>query len=531
MYDLLIKNATVVDGTGTPRFDGSVACENGKLVVLPANTSAEAKQVIDATGLFVSPGFIDVHSHGDVPLGREFASLSKISQGITTHFSGQCGFSMMPVNPKYLDLMSQGMAIFTDTLPENMVTFTTFENYLKYAQSLKLPENVKFMIGHVSLRIAAMGFDNRKPTADEMAHMKALLREAMEHGAAGFSTGLIYIPSVYADVDEIAELATVVKEYGGIYATHMRNEAQDVCKSVAESIEVARRSGVKLLISHHKVCGKPNWGLSAETLRMIDEANKAGLDVSADQYPYTASMTHLNVCIPPKYFTKGIAGMVEYLKDPAMRAQIRAEIESPDTPYENQYQNCAGFDGIFVSRASKTPEAEGQTIGEYARKVGKDPFDVLFDILIANNGVASAIYFCIGEEDIFRIIKNEHVVVGTDGIVKSAEERAHPRAYGSFPRAINYFVKEKGILTLEEVITKMTSKSAEIAMIKNKGIIRDGYDADLVVFDYATIKDTADFINSNRLADGIEYVIVAGEVVYHDKKLTGATPGKVLLQG
>ncbi len=529
MYDLLIRNATIVDGTGIPRYPGSVACENGKLRLLPAETTAVAKRVIDGCGLYVSPGFIDVHSHGDVPLGRPFASLSKISQGITTHFTGQCGFSMFPVDPQKLALMKQGLAIFTDTLPEEMATFTSFANYLDYIRSLALPENVKLLVGHVSLRITAMGYDNRQPTPAELAHMKAMLREAMEHGAAGFSTGLIYIPSAFADTDELVELARVVKEYNGIYTTHMRNEANEVRKAVAEAIEVARRSGVRLQISHLKVCGRRNWGSSPEILKMIEEGIQEGLEITADQYPYTASMTHLNVCIPPKYFTRGIAGMVEQLKDPDTRARIRAELMAEEGDFENQVQNCGGFEGVFISRAAETPEVEGQTIGEYARKHNKDPFDVLFDTLIANKGVASAIYFAMCEEDVFCILKNEHVVVGTDGIVKSADERAHPRAYGAFPRAINYFVKEKGLLSLEEMIRKMTSKSAKIAMIPNKGVIQDGYDADLVVYNYTTIRDTADFIQSNRLAEGIDYVIVGGEVVYEDHQLTGATPGKILL--
>lgn len=528
MYDLLIQDATIIDGIGAPRFNGSVACKNGKLSVLSSAAAVEAQQTIDGAGLMVCPGFIDSHSHGDVPLGREFASLSKISQGITTHIAGQCGFSMAPVDPARLDLTAQGLAIFTDTLPENMDSFTTFSGYLKYAQGLKLAENVKFLVGHVMLRIAAMGFDNRKPTPAELEHMKSMLREAMENGAMGFSTGLIYIPSAFSDIDEIVELAKVVKEYGGIYTTHMRNESNDVLKSITESIEVARRSGVKLQISHLKVCGIDNWGLSEKMLKLIDDANREGLQVTADQYPYTASMTHLNVCIPPRYFTRGIGGMVEYLKDPAMRETIRHEIETGDD-FENQVRNCNGFDGVFVSRAAATPQVEGLTIGEFARQNGKDPYDVLFDTLIANNGVATAIYSSMGEEDVFRIIQNEHVVVGTDGIVKSAEERAHPRAYGSFPRAIRYFVKEKGILSLEQMISKMTSRSAEAAMIANKGAIKDGFDADLVVFNFDTLHDTANFLNSNLLADGIEYVIVGGEIVYHDRKLTGAKPGRVLL--
>ncbi len=528
MYDLLIKNAMIIDGTGKPAFAGCVASEQGKIKVLPEGCGDEAKTVIDAKGMYVSPGFIDPHSHGDVPLGKTFNSVSKISQGITTHIAGQCGFSMFPVNPKTLHLMQEGMAIFTDTFPEEMETFTTFENYLKYASKLKIPENVKFLAGHVSLRIAAMGFDNRKPTQEEMDHMKSMLREAMEHGAMGLCSGLIYIPSVYADVEEFVELCKVVAEYDGVYTTHMRNESGDVLKSIAEAIEVGRRSGCRVHISHLKVCGKPNWGLSKQIIETIKKAQDEGIRVTADQYPYTASMTHLNVCIPPKYFTKGISGMVEILKDPAMREQIKEEIRT-DSSYENQYLNCGGFEGVFVSRCAATPEYEGMTIAEAAKKHNMDEFDLFFDLLIRNNGVASAIYFCMCEEDVFNIIRFDSVMPGTDGIVKSEKERAHPRAYGTFPRAINYFVKENHILPLEAMIHKMTGLTAEKTMLDGKGVIADGMDADLVVFNYDTVRDTADFMESSRLADGIEYVIVAGQVVYHDKQLTGATPGKIIL--
>lgn len=529
MYELMIKNARVIDGTGKPAFEAAVACESGKLKVLPADCAEPAQQVIDAAGLCLAPGFIDPHSHGDVPLGKKFNSVSKLSQGITTHVTGQCGFSMFPVNPQNMKLMQDGMSIFTDSFPKEMETFTSFENYLKYVNTLKLPENVKFNVGHVSLRIAAMGFENRKPTPQELDHMKSMMREAMEHGAIGLSSGLIYIPSVYADVDEFAELCKVVAEYDGLYTTHMRNEGDEVLKSLAEAIEVGRRSGCRVHISHLKVCGKKNWGMSKQVLEAIHKAQQEGIRVSADQYPYTASMTHLNVCIPPKYFTKGIPGMVEMLKDPAMREQIKREMMDPATGFENQYLNCGGFDGVFVSRCAETPEYEGMTIGEAARKHNMDDFDVFFDLMIRNKGVASAIYFCMDEQDVFNIIRDPSVVPGTDGIVKSEKERAHPRAYGTMPRAINYFVKEQKLFTLEEMIHKMTQLPAQLEMIDGKGVIADGMDADLVLFNYDTIRDTADFLESSRLADGIEYVIVGGQVVYHDKQLTGATPGKVVL--
>lgn len=529
MYDLLIKNACVIDGTGAPAFAATVACKDGKLKVLPAECDAEAAKVIDAKGLTLTPGFIDPHSHGDVPLGKEFNSIAKLNQGITTHVAGQCGFSMFPVNPVNLKDMQAGMAIFTDNFPKEMETFTSMENYLKYVNTLKLPENVKFNVGHVSLRIAAMGFDNRKPTEAELQKMKDMLAEAMEHGAIGLSTGLIYIPSVYSDVDEVAELCKVVAKYDGIYTTHMRNESNEVLPAIDEAIEVGRRSGCRVHISHIKAMGKQNWGKSKDIIEKIDKANAEGIRVTCDQYPYLASMTHLNATIPPKYFTKGTAAMVEMLKDPAIREQIKDEIVNGKVNFENQYINCGGFDGIFVSSCGATPEYEAMTIGDAARKHNMDPFDVFFDIMIRNNGVASAIYFCIGEDDVFNLIKHPNVIPGTDGILKSDHDKAHPRAYGTMTRAINYFVKEKKVLTLEQMIHKMTGEAAELTLIDTKGIIADDKDADLVLFNYDELKDGADFLNPNALSEGIEYVIVGGEVVYHDKKLTGATPGKVVL--
>lgn len=528
MYDLLIKNTTIIDGSGAPAFAGSVAAKDGKLTLLPADTEVSAKTVIDAEGKYTCPGFIDPHSHGDVPLGTTYTSLSKISQGITTHMGGMCGSSMFPVNPKNLHLLQESLGILVNEFPEEMPTFTTCENYFRYTDTLKRPENIQILVGHVSLRVAVMGYDDREPTPTELEQMKALLREGMEHGAAGLSTGLVYVPSTYSKEEELVELCKVVAEYGGLYTTHMRNESSESVRSVQEAISVARKAGVRLIISHHKIQGHANWGMSKDTLKLIHDAIAEGVDVSCDQYPYTASMTHLSVCVPPKYYTNGLSAMLDYLRDPVTREQIRREMNDPSTPYENYYLNSGGFDGVFVSVSPAYPEAEGKRIGELAREKGQDPFDTFCDIMFANNGVVTAIYFTMSEEDVFRIIRDENVIVGTDAIVKSLEDKAHPRAFGTFPRAIRYFVKENKLMSLEAMIHKMTSLTAEKINLKSKGLLMDGYDADLVIFDYETIYDTADYVHSNALADGIDYVIVAGEVVYHDKQLTGACPGKTI---
>lgn len=528
MFDLLIKHPTIIDGTGIPAFQGDIGIKNGKLSILEKNSDVESKKVINADGYYICPGFIDAHSHGDVTLGHEYAYLSKVSQGITTHIAGMCGLSLFPVHPKTIDLLRQSLGTLTNDFPDEMESFVNCKNFLEYAEKTLHPENIVFLVGHVALRIAVMGCDNRKPTPDELEQMKSLLREAMENGAAGLSTGLIYIPSAYAEEDEIVELCKVVAEYDGIYTTHMRNEAVNCFDSVNEAISVARKSGVQLQISHLKIAGVQKWGDTQRILDLIHDAQSEGIRVAADQYPYTASATHLSVCIPPKYFSNGISSVVEYLKDPKYREIIYQEMHDPETPYDNYYLNAGGWDGILISVAKETPEAEGLTVAEYAKKKQVDAFEAFCDLLIANHGVVSAIYFCISEEDLLHIAKDKDIVFGTDALPKSLTERTHPRAYGTFPRVIRHFVKEKKVLTLPEAIKKMTSQTAKLYHIEGKGIIADGYDADLVIFDYDKISDTADYINSNTLADGIEYVIVAGEIVYEDKKLTGAMPGKTI---
>lgn len=524
--DLLIKGATIIDGTGKPGYIGDVGIIGDKLTL--DTKGKTAKQMIDATGLMVAPGFIDAHSHGDMILGQEYAKVCKLAQGITTEVGGQCGQSMYPIHPEKLAITRALLSVGTKYFPQDFAEFDSMERYLEYVAATPIAVNLKTMTGHNNLRLWAMGYDNRKPTADELEEMKTLLREAMEHGSMGLSSGLIYPPSSYGELDELVELAKIVKEYNGVYATHMRNESGDVVKSVEEAIEVGRRSGVKVMISHHKVLGQKNWGLSQKTLALVDQAVAEGIEITIDQYPYTACMTNLNVCIPPKYFTKGIKHLVEILSDPANRERIKAEILDPNCDYDNYYQSCGGFDRIFVSSCPVTKEAEGCFVGDYARKLGKDPFDTYFDLLIANNGESGGIYHAMGEEDIFRIFQNPNTVVGTDGLCLDMEEKGHPRAFGSFTRAICWYHKEKKLMPLEEVIRKMTSLTAQRVMLQNKGEIKEGYDADLVIFDYDQLKDTPSYQDSNQLSNGIEYVIVNGQIVYHDKKLTGINSGRFI---
>ena len=526
MLNVLIKNAKIIDGSGSAFYEGNIGIRGDKIVMQPENETAE--QVIDAEGRYVCPGFIDAHSHGDLILGTESAHLFKTNQGVTTEVTGQCGLSIAPTNPKYLDLVQHLLSLGTKSFPGDMVHWGTFDRFLEYADKQPKTANVMMYVGHSTLRIAVMGFANRTATEEELEQMKNILRNAMENGAAGFSTGLIYTPSCYADEREIVELAKVIKPYDGIYASHMRNESYDVVASVKETIDVGRKAGVRVDISHHKTLGKSNWGLQKETLRLIHEAQAEGIRVICDQYPYTCNMTHLNACIPPWDFDQGFDVMTKQMKDPAFRDKLRREMEDPETKYDNYYLNAGGWGGVLVSSASATPEAEGLFISQYAQNISKDPWEAFFDLMVANKCAAGGVYSSMCEEDVCEIAMDSYCIVGSDGLTRSWSEKGHPRACGTFPHAITYFVKEKGIISLEKMIRKMTGMTADFLVIKNKGYLRDGYDADLVIFDYNRLQDTATYTNSNALTEGIDYVFVNGQLVYHDKQLTGKYAGRMI---
>lgn len=526
MLDVLIKNAKIVDGSGASAYDGCVGIKDGKIVLPQEET--EALEVIDATGRYVCPGFIDAHSHGDMILGSEDAHLFKTTQGVTTEIVGQCGLSMAPVALENLADIQNMLSMGTTWFPDDMKNWESFSRFLEYADKQLKTVNVKMYIGHSSLRIAVMGMANRPATDEELEKMKRILREAMEAGAAGFSTGLIYTPSCYAEEKEIIELAKVIAPYNGIYASHMRNESDEIVEAVKETINVGRQAGVCVDISHHKMLGKANWGKQKETLKLIHDAREEGIQVICDQYPYTCNMTTLNACMPPWYFENGFQSMTDKLKDAEFRAKIKAEMENPETPYDNYYLNAGGWSGVYVYSASKTPLAEGKFITEYAKEIGKDPWEAFFDLCVENNCETGGVYSSMCDEDVCEIIQDPYCIVGSDGLTRSWKEKGHPRASGTFPHAITYFVKEKKILSLEQIVHKMTGLTAEYLLVKNKGFIREGYDADILIFDYDRLQDTATYSHSNSITEGIDYVFVNGQLVYHDKTFTGAMPGKML---
>lgn len=524
--ELLIKDAMIIDGSGAPAYKGNVGIEKGKIKL--GVTDGEAAVIINAEGKYIAPGFIDVHSHGDGVYGTDFGNLCKIGQGVTTEICGQCGSTFYPVNAETLPQLKELLSVIAPDFSEEMESWRDFKTYKEHLKTLSLACNTALFAGHSAIRIAVMGMEARKPTEEEMDKMKALLKEAMEEGAMGMSTGLIYPPGDFTDTEELIELAKVIAPYDGIYATHLRNESGNLVEAVEEALRIGREAGVRVQLSHHKAYGMANWGKSRETLKLVAKAIGEGQKVTLDQYPYEASMTHFNVLIPPKYFAGGISNVCEILKDSQARTKIREEIADKDADFDNYYINCGGWEGVFASALPETPEYEGMFLSDIAKKLGKDPFDTYFDLVIANKGAGTGIYFSIGEEDLCRIIKDPNTVVGSDGICKAMDEKGHPRAWGTCIRAICYFHKEKNLMSLEEIIRKMTSLPAERFMLEGKGLIAEGMDADLVIFDYEKLKDMADYTESNRVAEGLEYVIVNGRIVYKDKTMTGVYPGKLL---
>ena len=367
-----------------------------------------------------------------------------------------------------------------------------------------------------------------------LEQMKMLLREAMEQGSLGLSSGLIYAPGCYADREELTELCRVVAEYGGIYTSHMRNESDDVVNGVKEALTIGREAGVPVFISHHKICGVPNWGKSVETLKLVEEARQAGQQVTLDQYPYLASMTNMSAVVPPDHFGEGAAALARRLgergKGDGLWRKIAGEIENRQD-FENQYRNCGGWEHILISSLPETKEYEGMTVAEAARRMGRDGTDTYLELFVRNKGRGNFIYFSMCEEDLCRIFQNPNVCVGTDGLCRGMEEKGHPRAWSSFPHAIAYFQKEKKLLTLEEMIHKITLLPAQRTFLEGRGAIRDGWAADLVILDYDHLEDRADYLHSNVPAGGIDCVLVNGQIVYQDGRLTGKTPGQLLRRG
>ncbi len=516
MYQLVIKNGIIIDGTGSPSFRADVAIENGRIARIAKGLKGERE--IDATGLTVTPGFIDSHAHNDSMIFTYPEQREKIEQGITTSVAGTCGSTEAPLSRDFLPENERQMG----TYGSYSEICRTMGDFLQKATTVPQGSNILMYAGHSALRRAAMGVDNRAPTKEELETMKAHLRDAMEHGALGLSFGLQYAPSCYADTAELIELAKVVAEYNGVLSAHIRNEGNDVVKSTDEFLTVIRESGARGVFSHHKSAGKENWGKVQHTLRMIDEANEQGFDVYCDVYPYNASHTRLAATVVPKEMHEGgTPALMKVLDDEKKRREIRAF-------YNGKWGN--EFSWIQITICKGYPEFEGKRIPEIAKLYGKDEIDTMLDIIRASNGVCSACYFSMCEEDIEHVISHPRAMICTDSGVAGDNKVYHPRLRGSFPRAIGRYVRERRVVTLSEMIRKITAMPAAVYGLSHKGLLREGMDADICIFDAECILDNATFADCSKRADGLAYVLLSGEVVVENAIHNGKRCGKVLLR-
>ena len=523
MYDVLIRNGKIITGMGNPWLFGDVAIAGGRIAKIGKLPKAEAKTIIDGRGLFVCPGFIDGHSHSDLGVIAEPTAEQKIMQGVTTENIGMDGLSVAPIREEHIADWKKHLSGLTGK-PDIDWTWRSFADFLDVIDAVPPSINVTSYVGLGTMRLCVIGMSDREATSDEIQEMKEMTHRAMAEGARGISAGLIYPPSQFQRLDEVVEIAKVAREYDGIYDVHLRSESDHLVSAIEEVVEIGRQADIPVLITHFKASGKKNWGMSETILGMVDKARDEGIDVTFAQYPYTAGSTILHSAIPPWYHSKGPDKLIQALKED--RERIKKDIlERSD--WENMSM-AAGWENIVVSsvESEANKECEGKSIVQIAEMRGlEDPADAAFDILIEEDLAVGMVMFSMDEADVVRIMKHPVAAYITDGILGG---KPHPRVYGSFPRLLGRYVRDQGVLQLEEAVRKMTSASAERLRLKSKGIIAENYDADITLFNLETVIDHATYENPRQFPSGIEWVLVNGEVVVQNGKHTGARPGRTI---
>ncbi len=524
MLDLVIKNAVIYDGTGGESFKGSVGISGDKIVVV-GNATQDAKKTIDGTGLVLSPGFIDIHSHSDYFLLINPGADSKVTQGVTTEIGGNCGYAAAPI---WGEAKKRREAEYFKHYKLKL-GWKHLNEYLDRLENKGIGVNYGQLIGHNTLRSSAMGEANRAPTKKELLQMVKAVHEGMSEGAFGVSTGLIYPPACFSKISEMVRLAKVCKEFDGIFTFHMRSESDRLVEAVKEAIEIGKKAKIPIQISHIKTSGQRNWGKIDAVLDLIEQSQKEGLDVAADRYPYIASQTGLMQVLPEWTFEGGIKGLVKRLRDKKTREKIKRGVLMSHPPEEDYLNNVL----IMELMSKRNKKFEGLTVYQAAQKAGKDPFEFLFDLLIEEEAAISAIYFTMSEENLRRFFSKDYIFVASDSGCRSikgplAKGKPHPRIFGTFPRVIRKYVREERLLDLKKAIYKMTWQPAERFKIEKRGKIAEGFYADLVLFDFNKISDRSDFLDPFHYAEGIEYVWINGVCAVEKGKLTGKRAGHPL---
>ena len=523
----LIRNGWIVDGSGKPRYKSSLVIEDELIANIgTAMHGAGFDRVIDAESMIVAPGFIDTHSHSDLEVMVNPYVEAKIRQGVTTELLGQDGISMAPLPKRYISPWRKNLAGLDGDSDELGWDYETTDGYLKALEKKGVGLNESYLVPHGNVRMEAMGLDNRKPSPEELEQMRQILRREMQSGAFGLSTGLIYMPCAYADTSELIELCKVVAEFDGAFVVHQRSEADTILTSMAEVIEIGRKSGVKIHFSHFKICGHKNWDFIDRMLGLLDMAAAEGIRTSFDQYPYVAGSTMLGAILPPWAHDGGTDKLLERLQSSDARVRMIHDINHGIPGWDN-FVDFAGLDQIFVTsvKTAANQDLVGKSLDKIGEIRGKPPLDAAFDLLLAEQNAVGMVDFYGNEEHVARFLTRPEQNVCTDGLLGG---RPHPRVFGSFPRVLGKYVREEKALTLEDAIRKMTSKGAQVFGFERRGELKAGNFADIVIFDPETIIDKGTFVDPIQFPEGIEYVLVNGHVVLSGGQFLRALAGKVL---
>ena len=528
-YDIIIRNGRVVDGSGRPGSNADVAIKGDRIARIGNLRGAKATREIDARGQVVAPGFIDMLGQSEQFLLIDGRAMSKVMQGVTTEITGE-GESIAPINDRILKEQEDFNRKYNLT-----VDWRTFDEYFKRLERQGIGVNLGTFVGATQVREYVIGYDNRPPTAAEMEQMKAVVADAMKQGALGLSTSLQYVPARFAKTDEIVELAKVARQYGGIYITHQRSEANAIDESMREVFEIARRANIPTEIWHFKTAYKKNWGRMPEMLRRIAAARRRGLKITADVYPYIAGSTSLSACLPPWAQEGGTDKMIARLQDMQIRQQLKKEISTDSKDWENIYLGSGGASGILIASVTnrELDEWQGKRLSEVATAENKEPLDALLDFIVADHGQTGAIFFMMNEDDMKAALRSPFVSICTDTGARATDGplsggRSHPRGWGTYPRILGRYVRDEKLMPLETAIHKMTGMSATKVGLKQRGLLREGYFADITIFDPKTVIDRATFEQPHQYPVGINFVIVNGQVEVDNGKRTPALAGKVL---
>jgi len=526
---IVITGGRIIDGTGSPWYSADIGILDGKIAKIGHLTDIPRHQTINAAGKVVAPGFIDMLGQSELSILTQPRLPSKIFQGITTEITGEGG-SVAPLNDRLIMADRDAYAHY-NVKPD----WHTLREYFARLEKQGLGINLATYVGATQVRRLVLGDDDKQPTAAELEQMKALVREAMHDGAVGVSTSLMYPPAPYATTEELIALAGEASRLGGLYATHIRNESSAVLKALDEAIRIGRDARIPVEVWHLKVAGKRNWGRMGEVVAKINAARAQGIDIAADTYAYPAWANGLSSYVPPWAHDGGDTKLVEHLKDPAARARIRKEMLTPSTEWDNEWDGIPGPQSILVGQVQnpKLQPMVGKNLAELATAQNKDPIDALFDLLIEDNAFTRGVSFGMDEPDIVLALQQPWVSIdndyeGTSPDGPLAKDYAHPRAYGTFPRILRKYVREEKKLTLEDAIRKFSALPAQRMRLGDRGVLKTGLCADIVVFDPETVHERATFEQPNQLSEGMDYVLVNGVSVIEKGKMTGALPGKVL---